>query len=111
MGNRSVIQINSDSLPYSISLYGHWSGDDNLRAVELALSAPNARIGDASYLSAQLFYQFAITLGGYQGDLGFGIDTGNFEEDWLDQPIVYVDADNGDYTYQGITYNRNGETK
>lgn len=111
MGNRSVIQINSDSLPYPISLYGHWSGEDNLLAVKSLLSAPQARIGDASYLSAQMFYAFAVQFGGYQGDLGFGIDTGNFEEDWLDQPIVYVDADNGDYTYQGITYDRNGETK
>ena len=111
MGNRSVITIKSDSLPYPIHFYGHWSGTDNLAAVQAVLSSGNARIGDASYLAAQIFSSFALEFGGYDGNLGFGIDTGEFDEEWLDNPTVYVDADNGDYTYQDITYDRFGETK
>lgn len=113
MGNRSVITIKSDSLPYPIHFYGHWSGTDNLTAIKGLLSKErmNARIGDASYLAAQIFYQFAIVFGDYEGNLGFGIDTGEFDEEWLDNPTVVVDADTGDYTYQGITYDRFGETK
>lgn len=106
MGNRSVIQINSDSLPYPISFYGHWSGEDNLKAVKNLLDVHYPRVGDATYFAAQLFYKFAIELGGYDGDLSFGIDTQPYDEEWLDNPIVYVDADNGEYTYQGVTYDR-----
>lgn len=108
MGNRSVIQVNSDSLPYPISFYGHWSGDDNLKAVKTALSSTHARIGDANYLAAQIFYHFAMELGGYDGNLGFGIDTDPYEPEWLDNPIVYVDADTGNYTYENATYDRKG---
>lgn len=106
MGNRSVIQISSASLPYPISIYGHWSGEDNLIAVKNVLTRTD-RIGDANYLSAQLFYEFAVVLGGYDGNLGFGLDTDAYDEAWLDNPIVYVDADNGHYTYKGTTYNHN----
>lgn len=111
MGNRSVIEISTGTNPYPISLYGHWSGEDNLLAVKTLLSAPHARIGDPTYLTAQLFYEFAVKLGGYDGNLGYGIDTGTYDGGWLDNPTVYVDADTGDYTYQGITYDRNGEAK
>ncbi|MFM5968494.1 MAG: hypothetical protein ACKOQ8_05615 [Micrococcales bacterium] len=109
MGDRSVIQINSDSFAYPISLYGHWAGEDNLRAVKIVLDQPEARVGDASYLTAQLFFWFSTALGGYDGELGYGIDTGSHDPDWLDNPIVYINADTGDYTYEGITYNRNHE--
>jgi hypothetical protein len=105
MGNRSVIQINSTTLPYPISLYGHWAGEDNIIAVKNVITRTD-RIGDANYLSAQLFYEFAVTLGGYDSNLGFGLHTGVYDEAWLDNPIVYVDADTGNYTYKGITYNQ-----
>lgn len=106
MGNRSVIQIDSESLPYPISFYGHWSGEDNLKAVKELLDANYARIGDVSYFAAQLFYKFAVQLGGYDGDLSFGIDSQPYDEQWLDNPIVYVNADTGEYTYNGQTFDR-----
>ncbi len=103
MGDRSVIQVNSATLPHPISLYGHWAGEDNLIAVKNVISS--ARLNDPAYLAAQLWCEFAVKLGNYDGKSGFGIDTSVYDEAWLDNPIVYVDADNGTYTYKGITYN------
>jgi len=108
MGNRSVIEITSENLSQPISLYGHWSGEDNLIAVQSCLRAADARIGDPAYLTAQLFHKFAVELGHYDGNLGFGIDVGSYDKDWLDQPSVYVNADTGNYTFDGITYDRAG---
>jgi hypothetical protein len=51
MGDRSYIQIDSKNLEAPIILYGHWSGDDNIRAVKNVL-ANTDRIGDAGYLTA-----------------------------------------------------------
>jgi hypothetical protein len=75
MGNRAFIQIESKYLETPIILYGHWSGDDNITAVRNVLERTN-RVGNPSYLAAQIFYEFAITLGSYTGELGFGIDSG-----------------------------------
>ncbi len=108
MGNRSVIEITSDNLAMPISIYGHWSGQDNLTAVQSVLSASDARLGDPAYLTAQLFHQFASVLGHYDGNLGFGIDVGSYDKDWLDNPSVYVNADTGDYTYDGTRYDKDG---
>ncbi len=108
MGNRSVIEVTSDNLSEPISIYGHWAGQDNLTAVQNVLSAADARIGDPAYLVAQLFHEFAVRLGHYDGNLGFGIDVGSYDKDWLDNPSVYVNADTGDFTHDGNRYDRNG---
>ena len=106
MGDRSYIQITSKDFKTPISLYGHWSGTDNLEAVKNVL-ARTGRIGDPSYLTAQIFYEFA-KLGNYDGEYSFGIDAFGYEPDkpafmsfsnnnWT----VYVNADTGEYTYKG----------
>ena len=104
MGDRSLIQIESARFKTPITLYGHWSGEDNLLAVRNVLTRTD-RIGDANYLTAQLFYEFAVALGGYTGELSFGIDAwGASENDvWVDNDTVVVNADTGEYTYRGET--------
>lgn len=101
MGDRSLIVVKANAFSTPITFYGHWSGDDNITAVRNVL-ARTGRIGDSSYLAAQIFYEFA-TLGRYDGELSFGIDTFGGEEDdfWMDNPTVYVDADTGEYTVNG----------
>lgn len=98
MGNRSYIQVESTAFATPVVLYGHWSGTDNLTAVRNVL-ASTARIGDPSYLTAQLFFAFAIECGNYDGQLSFGISTGEVsdETDWVNEPTVYVNADTGEY--------------
>lgn len=101
MGERSWIQVESKTGEV-VSLYGHWSGEDNLYAVRNVM-ARTGRIGDFSYLTAQLFYEFAIQWGKYDGHLGFGI-FGDRAPDEDDYPTVFVNADNGTVTYEGVTY-------
>jgi len=100
MGDRSYIQVDSESFELPIVLYGHWSGEDNVVAVQNVLARTD-RVGDPSYLTAQLFYEFA-RLGNYDGELSFGIDTGEVgTEAWTDAPTVYVNADTGEAKYDG----------
>jgi hypothetical protein len=94
MGNRSMIVIESEQFISPISLYGHWSGSSNATAVNNVL-ARTGRIGDPSYLTAQLFHEFS-KLGEYDGELSFGIDAfGYGKHDWLNADTVYVNADTG----------------
>lgn len=110
MGDRSFIQIDSQHLETPILLYGHWSGADNLIAVKDVLGRTD-RVGDHVYLTAQLFYQFAVVQGRYDGELSFGIDVGHVSEDhWVDAPTVYVNADTGEYSYEGVTYDEFART-
>jgi hypothetical protein len=102
MGNRAFIQVESKEFLAPIIFYGHWSGDENLDAVRNVL-ARTGRIGDASYLAAQIFHEFA-SLGSYDGELSFGIASGEVGDVWADVPTVYVDADTGTYTVDGETY-------
>jgi hypothetical protein len=103
MGNRSFIQVDSKEFLAPIVFYGHWSGTENLDAVRNVL-ARSTRIGDASYLAAQIFREFAIELGLYDGELGFGISSGEVSADsWANEPTVYVDADTGAYRYEDET--------
>lgn len=105
MGNRAYIQIESQRLERPVLLYGHWSGTDNVQAVRNVLGSPTARIGDAQYLTAGLFWEFA-KLGSYDGSLGFGIDVGDLTDSfWVDSPSVFVNADSGQYLYDGVLYN------
>lgn len=104
MGNRAYIQIESERFTSPVILYGHWSGEDNLTAVQNVL-ARTSRIGDPSYLTAQLFYEFANVLGSYDGSLGFGIDTGHLTGDeWGDVANVIVNADTGEYSVSGVVF-------
>jgi hypothetical protein len=104
MGNRAYIQVDSQSFQTPIIFYGHWSGEDNLTAVKNVL-ARTARIGDPSYLTAELFYGFAIELGSYDGSLSFGIESGHLTgSEWGDVPSVLVNADTGEYSIDGVVF-------
>lgn len=110
MGDRSFIQVSSRDFLTPITFYGHWSGDTNLQAVRNVLER-SGRIGDPSYLSAQIFYEFA-QLGNYDGELSFGIDSfGNNPESVADNPTIFVDADTGEYTYRGVVHDEFTRTK
>jgi len=103
MGNRSRIIIISKEFASPIHLYGHWSGETNFEAVETVLAMPKNRVGDPSYLTAQLFHAFA-DLSGYTGELGFGISIGAYDDQndsWDDNPQIVVNADTGE-TYGEI---------
>lgn len=101
MGARSVIVISTGASELdTVSLYGHWAGEDNLTAVRNVL-ARTRRIGDISYLTAQIFHEFT-KLGGYEGVDGFGIWAGTADEE--DYPTVYLDSDTGVYQYNGETF-------
>lgn len=109
MGNRAYIQVDSARLSESVLLYGHWSGEDNLVAVRNVLARTD-RVGDPTYLTAQLFWEFT-RLANYDGDLGFGIDVGTMANDvYGNVPTVYVNADSGIYFYDGVTYEEYART-
>jgi hypothetical protein len=95
MGNRAYIEIDSKNLPVPLYLYGHWSGEDNLTAVQNVLARTD-RVGDPEYLTAQIFHEFAQTLGAYDGKLGFGIGVGAVGAVG-NVPTIYLDADTGKY--------------
>jgi hypothetical protein len=98
VGDRSVITVVSREA--TISIYGHYAGDTNLMAVRNVLKRTD-RIGDPAYLTAQLFHEFAVVLGNFDGNLGYGISEGTWEDDWLDNPTVIVNAENGEYCIEG----------
>jgi hypothetical protein len=102
MGDRSAILITNNHNEDAIVLYGHWSGTDNLTAVKNVLGR-TGRIGDSAYLSAELFHEFANTLGGYDGSLSFGImaTSSGYNNDFNDNPLVIVNADTGEYCIEG----------
>jgi hypothetical protein len=96
MGDRAYIQIQSERFLTPINLYGHWAGTDGLKVVREVLARTN-RVGDPSYLTAQLFYEFAQQ-GEYDGSSSFGIDAfGSDSVSGWDNPTVYVNADDGSY--------------
>jgi hypothetical protein len=100
MGDRSAIIIESTRFQTPIAIYGHWSGTDNVLAVQNVLER-TGRVGDPSYLTAQLFYEFAVKLGDYDGELSFGIDafggTPDEVDKWLDNATVIINADTGEW--------------
>lgn len=105
MGDRSRIIVESESFIQPIHLYGHWSGNDNLMAVVNVLSRTD-RIGDPSYLTAQLFYEFS-NLGNYDGNLSFGIGVAeNIGEMFDDNDSITVFADTGYVVYQNLTFSK-----
>lgn len=103
MGDRAYIVIKTGASELdTLSIYGHWAGSSNLEAVKNVLGRDHARIGDHAYLTAQIFHEWAVNLNGYEGGTGFGIMAGDGDEE--ENPTVYVNADNGAYTYQGTEY-------
>ena len=103
MGNRSYIQVSARDFKTPVTFYSHWTGEENVEAVVNVLER-SGRIGDVSYLTAQIFFEFA-KLGQYDGETGFGIDTFGVDPDVMgDVDSVYVDADTGAYTWGGIEH-------
>lgn len=105
MGDRSSIYITSKDLPKPIRIYGHWSGDDNITATAIVLEKTK-RLGDPMYLTAQLFYQFAIIQGGYKGDISYGIESVDTLSNSDDNPPLYFNADNGEIELGGMDYTK-----
>jgi hypothetical protein len=103
MGNRSAIVVEAKDFKSPVTFYGHWSGEENVEAVRNVL-ARTGRIGEVSYLTAQIFYEFA-KLGGYDGELSFGIDTFGADgvDVFMDNATIYVNADTGEYRLNGVT--------
>jgi hypothetical protein len=94
MGNRVTVSISTQEHEAPINIYSHWDGDEIYPIVQRALEDSD-RIGDGSYLTAQLV-QAIFTGLGYDGKLGFGVWSGEIAPDnWDDNPAMYVDADAG----------------
>jgi hypothetical protein len=111
LGNRSAIVVESKDFKTPVTFYGHWSGEENVEAVRNVLSTTD-RIGDVSYLTAQIFYEFA-KLGNYDGKLSFGIDAYGAEgvDVLMDSATIYVNADTGEYRLNGVTSDEFAKTK
>ena len=106
MGDRSSIYITSKSTTGYLHLYGHWSGEDNARAVATVLRDTD-RVGDPYYLTAQVFYEFSVIEGGYTGSLGFGIGSVNVITDNTDDnDLILLNADTGEVEYRGERYTK-----
>lgn len=104
MGDRSHIVIRDSNPAHTITLYGHWAGTTNIDAVRSVMSRTK-RLGDISYLTAELFYEFAVVEGKYTG-VGFGsygMWAGDDDGAWADNPSVYVNAEDGTFDYEGET--------
>jgi len=100
MGDRSSIYITSTQFKGTIQLYGHWAGEDNAVAVANVLNNTD-RVGDPMYLTAQLFYQFAVVQGGYTGSIGFGIGSVDYISTGDDSAPIVINADTGEVAYRG----------
>lgn len=94
MGDRASIIVKSKSFDSPIRFYGHWSGSNNRLAVHNVL-AKTDRVGDPSYLAAQIYYEFAVKLGKTDGLLSFGIsaDADTYGDD---NPPIIINADTGE---------------
>jgi hypothetical protein len=104
MGDRSHIIIRGDDPKQTITLYGHWAGTTNIDAVRSVMSRTK-RTNDIAYLTAELFYQFAVVEGSYTG-VGFGsfgMWAGDDDGAWADNPSVYVNAVDNTFEYEGET--------
>jgi len=103
LSGRSVIIIRSARFTAPLTFYGHLSGTDNLAAVKRVLSR-SFRLGEAGYLAAQIFLEFA-RLGGSPGELYFGIENTPLPGlAGLDEYPVIVNADSGEVEYCGQTF-------
>jgi hypothetical protein len=104
MGDRSHIVIRGDDPKQTITLYGHWAGTTNIDAVRSVMSRTK-RTNDIAYLTAELFYEFAVVEGKYTG-VGFGsygMWAGDDDGAWADNPSVYVNSVDNTFEYEGET--------
>lgn len=96
MGNRVTVSISSHEFGSPINIYSHWAGNSVYQVITDTLAA-SQRIGDGSYLTAQLI-QAVFSEYGYDGKLSFGVWSGEVSTDnWDDNPTMYVDTDNGSW--------------
>jgi hypothetical protein len=93
MGDRVTVSISSQEHEAPINIYAHWAGEDIYPIVQDVLEN-SQRVGDASYLSAQIIYQVFTQLG-YDGRNSFGVWSGEFTESGDDNDPMFVDADTG----------------
>jgi hypothetical protein len=93
MGNRVTVSISSKDHEAPINIYAHWAGEDIYLIVQDAL-AVSERIGDGSYLTAQIIHR-VFTMLGYDGRTSFGVWSGEFIESGDDNDPMFVDADTG----------------
>jgi 2-methylaconitate cis-trans-isomerase PrpF len=108
MGDRASVIITSKDFKAPITIYGHWGGTTNAMAVAKVLERTD-RVGDANYLTAQVFYEYAVSLNEYDGNLSFGIgaydDSNGYGHGATDDnPPIILNADTGEVEYQGKTY-------
>ena len=93
MGNRVTISLTSQEHETPVNIYAHWAGDEIYPVVQQALEE-SGRVGDASYLSAQIIHAVFTKLS-YDGHNSFGIWTGEADGLTDDNDTMFVDLDNG----------------
>jgi len=84
VGDRVVLQC-YDKDEVGPVVYGHWSGQDALAAVERLRQRMATRGGDLTYWSARLVQEL---INGNEGNLGFGI--------WNQDKLLTTDDSHGD---------------
>lgn len=92
MGNRVTVSISADHTE-PVNIYAHWAGDQIYSLVQEVLEISD-RIGDGSYLTAQII-NAVFTQSGYDGSTGFGIWAGEASALNDDNPTMFVDAMTG----------------
>lgn len=95
MGNRVTVTITGKDHDAPINLYAHWAGSEVYPVVQEVLSITD-RLGDSSYLTAQIIHAVFTQLG-YDGRSSFGVWAGERGESWDDNPTMYVDTDSGEW--------------
>lgn len=95
MGNRVTVSISSQEHEAPINIYAHWAGNSVYQVITDTLASSD-RIGDASYLTAQLIHAVFAEYG-YDGKLSFGVWSGEFTESTDDNDPMFVDADTGQW--------------
>jgi len=96
MGNRVYVFLESQDFPNPIAVYAHYAGEDIYEPVASILATTD-RIGDSSYLTAQIINAVFTSLG-YDGKLSFGVSAvaDPYEAAaWADNPSMYVNLDTG----------------
>jgi hypothetical protein len=93
MGNRVTVSISGKDHETPVNVYSHWAGDEVYAIVQDVLETSD-RIGDGSYLTAQIIHAIFTELA-YDGKLSFGVWAGELGESWDDNDPMFVDTDNG----------------
>jgi hypothetical protein len=107
MGNRVTVSISGKDHEAPVNIYGHWAGDGVYQIVTDTLAA-SQRIGDGSYLTAQLIHAIFSEMG-YNGKDSFGVWSGEVSSDnWDDNQPMFVDADTGQWRIGDSKWNDKG---